>query len=77
MKMNINDFKFEMTGYGLYRVIYTTPVRGDYWSAIISDMLLIDNTKNAEEPTQSAMKWLRRSVKTHGTHYSKTGERID
>lgn len=27
-KTNINDFRFELAGYGLYRVIYVSPATG-------------------------------------------------
>ena len=36
-KTNINDFRFELAGYGLYRVIYVSPATGGQWSTMIND----------------------------------------
>lgn len=77
MKDISNSFHFTFSGYGQYEVIYTTPSRGDYWRAHITDMSLIDDTKNADEPTATAFRRLRDVVKRVGTHYSKTGKIID
>lgn len=49
-KISISDFKFEIHGYGHYRVIYTSPVTGKQWTAVTSNMPLIDLTKNEEYP---------------------------
>lgn len=77
--MNILDFYFEFrfAGYGVYVVTYSTPTRGDYWRARITDMSLIDETKNADEPTKAAWRRLRDAVKYYGAHYRRNGERID
>ena len=50
--MRANDlskftFEFGRWGYGHYLVTYTTN-RGDYYKALVTDMSLIDATKNAE-----------------------------
>lgn len=70
-------FTFQFVGYGLYLVTYTTPKRGDYWRARITDMTLIDDTKGADEPTCAALRRLRDAVKHNGAHYRRNGERID
>lgn len=49
-KISITDFRFLPSGYGHYRVTYTSPVTGKEWSAVSSDMTLINATKNAEYP---------------------------
>ena len=54
-KISLTSFYFRFAGYGQYIVTYTTPIRGDYWRARINDMSLIDDTKNAEEPTKAAL----------------------
>lgn len=78
MKANdLSCFSFRLAGYGHYKVTYTTPYRGDYWIATISDMLLIDATKNAEQAKVSDIKLLRDYVKRFGSHYSKWGKRIN
>ncbi len=70
-------FDFRFVGYGQYVVTYTTPTRGDYWCAHITDMQLIDDTKNADEPTQAAFRRLRDAVKNNGTHYRRNGGPIE
>ena len=50
-KLSINDFQFKPTGYGRYEVTYTSPKIGKQWKASITDMSLIDDTKNANNPT--------------------------
>ena len=70
-------FSFRFAGFGQYVVKYTTPTRGDYWRACITDMSLIDDTKNAEKPTGSALRRLRDAVKLNGTHYRRNGEPLE
>lgn len=74
-KVNSNNFNFSFAGYGHYKVTYTTG-RGDYWIKLITDMQLIDATKNADEPKTIAWHRLRRAVQ-QGTHYSKIGKVLD
>lgn len=66
-----------MVSSGCYRVTYTTPVRGDYWSAPIDDMTVIDATKNTEWAKVADIEHLRDMVKCLGAHYSSTGKRLD
>ena len=61
--MKITDFSFTFAGYGHYNVSYTSPKTGKKWSKIINHMPLIDATKNADNPTQTAMKELKQRVK--------------
>lgn len=49
-RISIYDFNFQISGYGHYRITYTSPVTGKQWSTVVSDMTLIDATKNADEP---------------------------
>lgn len=63
MKASIYDFRFEFIGYGHYRVAYTSPKTGKQWSNIITDMPLIDATKNAEEPKRKDLDELKRMCK--------------
>lgn len=48
--ISINDFEFEMAGYGHYKVTYTSPNTWEKWSRVINDMRLIDRTKNEVSP---------------------------
>lgn len=64
-KISIYDFNFQISGYGRYRVTYTSPVTGKQWSTVINDMTLVDATKNADEPKRKdleALKWLCKNV---------------
>lgn len=74
---DLNCFSFRLVGSGHYKVTYTTPCRGDYWIALITDMTLIDATKNAEYAKGVDIQHLRDAVKRSGAHYSKSGERIN
>lgn len=65
-RLSINDFRFKPTGYGRYEVTYTSPKTGKQWKASTTDMMLIDDTKNADEPKQVDLRRLLYIVK-HGT----------
>ena len=74
---DLSGFSFHLVGAGHYRVTYQTPQRGDYWVALITDMTVIDATKNAEWAKRRDIDHLRYLLKSKGTHYSNTGVRID
>ncbi len=60
MKTQLTDFSFMPSGYGHYKVTYTSPKTGKQWTVITSHMGLIDKTKNAEEPKRKDLddlKW--------------------
>ena len=63
MKTRITDFKFELKGYGHYKVTYTSPVTGKTWETITSDMTLIDATKNTDCPKRKDLEQLKRICK--------------
>lgn len=63
MKTKITDFTFVPSGYGHYKVTYTSPTTGKQWTKITSNMPLIDATKNAEEPKQKDLNELKRLLK--------------
>lgn len=63
MKTTINDFDFELLGYGVYIVTYTSPVTGKKWIATTRDMQLIDATKNAECPKRKDLEYLKKFCK--------------
>ena len=50
-KTSINDFRFELAGYGLYRVIYVSPATGGKWSTMINDIKFIYANNNPYQPT--------------------------
>lgn len=61
--ININDFNFQCSGYGHYRVTYISPATGKQWSTTVNDMSLIDATKNADEPRRKDLETLKRLCK--------------
>ena len=77
MKANdLSKFSFAFAGYGHYKVTYTTG-RGDYWRALITDMMSIDRTKNAEWAKVDDIKHLRDLCKRNGPHYHSNGVAFD
>ena len=60
-RISIYDFDFRFSGHGHYKVTYTSPVTGKQWSTTVSDMTIIDATKNADKPEPKdleALKWM-------------------
>ena len=64
-KTQLSDFNFQFSGYGHYRVSYTSPAPGKQWSTVIDDMTLIDVTKNADEPKRKDLEALKRLCKNN------------
>lgn len=63
-QIRLSDFIFKMVGYGHYKVTYTSPVTNKQWSRIITDMTLIDATKNADDyPKIKDLNHLKKIVK--------------
>ena len=62
-RISISDFSFSFSGYGHYRVTYTSPVTGKTWSTVTNNMPLIDATKNADEPKRCNLELLKYLVK--------------
>lgn len=62
-KISINDFSFSFVGYGHYEVTYISPVKCSYHTKIISDMEIIDATKNSESPMRKDLELLKKLVK--------------
>jgi hypothetical protein len=61
--MNIQDFKFEFNGYGHYRVTYTSPKTSKEFTCVTTNMSLIDDTKNSDEPKVKDLKQLMKLCK--------------
>ena len=62
--IKISDFRFLPSGYGHYKVTYTSPVTGKSWTKTTSDMPLIDATKNADgDPKIKDLNELKRLCK--------------
>ena len=77
-KTELSDFDFRFVSAGHYYVYYTSPNTPTLWKALVTDMELIDTTKNAEYPKRCDLDHLKRVVKTTGSKWSlKTGKRLD
>lgn len=65
MKTNISisDFSFNFQGRGAYIVTYTSPVTRKQWTTRTTDMPLIDETKNADEPKVKDLVRLKNACK--------------
>lgn len=78
MKANdLSQFTFKKVSSGCYRVTYFTRLRGDFWTAHITCMPLIDATRNAEYAKAADIEHLRNMVKAQGSHYSWDGKRLE
>ena len=65
---DLSNFTFRRNGSGCYRVTYTTG-RGDFYTANINDMTIIDNTLHAEWAKLSTIKHLAFLCRRFGRHY--------
>lgn len=62
-KINKYDFQFVFSGYGHYKVTYTSPITGKSWTRTINDMMIVDAVKNTECPKVKDMERLKKIVK--------------
>lgn len=62
-KISLSDFTFIFSGYGHYRVTYTSPVTHKKWTRTTNNMPLIDATKNADELLVKDLNELKRLCK--------------
>ena len=62
-KISKSDFQFTFSGYGHYKVKYTSPATGNTWETVTTNMPLIDATKNADEPKQVDLNRLKSTCK--------------
>lgn len=61
--IKLSDFTFHFSGYGHYKVIYTSPKTGKSWQATTSNMKLIDATKNGDDVKKIDLARLKRVCK--------------
>ena len=62
-KVEKSDFEWKFIGYGKYLVTYTSPLTNRCWSEVVTDMPLIDATKNEEYPKRKDLEILKRMCK--------------
>lgn len=58
------DFSFKSSGYGCYEVTYQSPITRKTWSKKITDMTIIDATKNEDFPLKKDLNLLKSIVKS-------------
>lgn len=61
--MEKSDFNFNYSGFGHYIVTYTSTKTGKKWSKVITDMSLIDATKNEDNPKRKDLEILKLIIK--------------
>lgn len=64
-KIKKSDFKFLTCGFGVYWVCYFTPIKLKAYSCNVSDMELLDKTKNAQFPKTKDLRELRTYIKNN------------
>jgi hypothetical protein len=62
-RISIYDFSFRLIGHGAYRVCFESPVTSKCWYATVTDMTLIDATKNSDNPKVKDLIALKRACK--------------
>ena len=62
--IKLSDFSFTFKGSGHYKVTYESPITGKEWSRLITDMTIIDATKNTAYPKIKDLNTLKRICKT-------------
>ena len=62
-KISISDFSFSPSGFGHYKVTYTSPITGKQWVKTTNNMPLIDATKNADNPKRKDLEAIKFLVK--------------
>lgn len=61
--ISIYDFSFKLIGSGVYRACFESPVAGRKWYTAITDMTLVDATKNSDNPKVKDLIALKRACK--------------
>lgn len=61
--ISISDFSFTFSGYGHYKVTYTSPVTRKSWTVTTNNMPLIDATKNEDDPKKCDLEALKKLCK--------------
>ena len=61
-KITLSDFTFRFSGYGLYIVHYFSPIKKIEYKGIITDMQIIDKTKNCDNPKAKNLRLLKKQL---------------
>lgn len=62
-----SDFRFIPSGFGVYKVYYTSPRTGKTWRMLLTDMFWIDTIQNEDYPRKFLLYQLMRKVKREGS----------
>jgi hypothetical protein len=62
-KTTKSDFYFLFVGHGMYKATYTSPKTSKKYAQIITDMEIIDLTKNEDSPKLKDLNTLKRICK--------------
>jgi hypothetical protein len=63
MKTTLSNFTFYPSGHGRYFVTFTSFKTQRKWAKTITDMEVIDATKNTDEPKQKDLNQLKKMIK--------------
>lgn len=63
-RITLSDFGFQHAGYGAYNVTYYSPLTNRMWTKRVTDMTIIDETKNCDEPKVKDLDRLKRICKS-------------
>lgn len=63
-RITLSDFGFKRSGYGAYEVTYYSPITNKMFTKRVTDMTIIDETKNAEYPKVKDLDRLKRICKS-------------
>jgi hypothetical protein len=63
MRTKLTDFTFRFKNRGAYTITYTSPKTGKTWKKYITNMGIMDKTKNADEPKLKDLELLKYIVK--------------
>jgi hypothetical protein len=59
MKTELNNFTFTFSGHGHYKVTYESPITGKEWTRTTDNMIMIDETKNSDNPKRKDLNYLK------------------
>ena len=64
-KISTSDFSFLFSGYGLYKVSYTSQTTGKSYTKVISNMYLVDMVKGNWDAKLVHLNELKRLIKSN------------
>lgn len=74
--ISLTDFSFVKDSCGHFFVRFTSRNTRKSWVALVTDMTMIDSTRNSEDPRRADLVRLRRHCKMFGNCYDRRGNII-